>query len=317
MQSTWHFLAPGYEDFMLNARSRTWKVWATRSVVPEEVCLGENQNIGEFAPDVYRIFPSLLCQVIINTPWPGQLYALSSILLLWLYLLAFYRLARCWLAPAGSFLVVLAALAVIYGPYHVFSLRDLLAGLLLVVCLRAFVSGHTVATAVSYVLLMLTREDALLVPAIMGIMWLMDRSNRRMLVGSISGVALFTAYRGIAYLWIGYRPYYCEVWRITNNLESFALLLTTGNIYHPLTGFITTLSLLLIVALYGYKQLPSVLKGGILALMLHIVVTILIALLVEQHKWPLLLPLFVPAAIWTIFPQMRRKRCTDSPVSDC
>jgi hypothetical protein len=120
-------------------------------------------------------------------------------------------------------------------------------------------------------------------------------------------VWLSVAYRGVAHLWIGYRPYYCKVWQITYDLEGFALLLTTGNIYHPLVGFITTLPLLLIVALYGYKQLPRVLRAGLVALMLHIVATILIARLTEHHKWPLLLPLFVPAAIWTVFPQLRRK----------
>jgi len=112
---------------------------------------------------------------------------------------------------------------------------------------------------------------------------------------------------------LGPRPYSALVWQLPYNLESFAVVLATGNVYHPLASRLAMEVPLVVAAVWGWRARPVLLKALVMVFLLYSVATMLVGRIQELEHQAFMLAFLVPGAVWGLFPGLYREPESEPP----
>jgi len=287
---------------------RVWQVWAQHKPIPPETWhtwKDRQEHRTECQPDAYRVLTAGICKLISLTPYPRKAYALARIVVLWAFFVLLFHLCLLWLKPLGAFACIVVVGLLANSFYMEVPLRTAIHALLMVICLRALFTGKLWHLLVAFVFAALNREDALLITALAGMLWLYDRRDKKWLYAAVGTAGIFLAYRAFAFCAIGYRPYYCAIFQLNHNIIELRYLVGSLDFY---TALFTSPAILLVLVLAAYwptRGRPRALKASLWIFALYILSNCLIAVFFETHRWLPVLAFVVPAAIWNVFPQAR------------
>ncbi len=278
------------------AQERIWRVWTERSPLPAEL---NWETYPEYQPEVYRPLTAALYAAFARVLPAEHAYALLRLLAYWLSLILLYRLAREWYSPAGALLVMLGTGALLAGGGQYLRARDTVHAALMAPAILAVARGRLVMLAPIFALLAANREDAALIPALCGLLWLLDPPRRRewLVMGGVTLATLVLA-RALMVAWVGLRPYGCPLWQAGVNLEGLRIILTTGNLYHPLAATLAAVGPLLLLAFWPGARRPVFLRACGLVFLLWLATKCVIARPQESTHLVFALQFLAPAAFY-------------------
>lgn len=258
-----------------------------------------------YAPPVYRSLTAMVYYALARTPWPNQAHDLLTILLWLAAYMALYALASQWLTSGGAMACVAVAITLNLSGWEGTGTEGIIQTILMAVGLLALVRRRWIWLFSSFVLMTMNREDAALLIAVAGLLWLTDRKDRHLLWSTLGLLAIFVLYQILAVSYIGHRPRYCPLVRWHENLDGIMYVVRTLNIHTPVVAFFTTFIPLLVAAWWPQKGKPVALKAALTVATLYIAASFVIGMLRESHRNWQLMPLLVPLALWTLFPGLR------------
>jgi len=286
-----------------------WEIWQHRSrMSPEDA--GSREVRGKrpwtYSPPVYRVLTPAITKLISFSSYPLKTFALARILSLWGFFVLFFHLSVLWLKPVGAFAGLLIAAAVANGVWFAVPLPMAIQALLMTFCVWLVVRGRLWYGLGIFALAVTNREDALVLTLFAAIMWLYKRKEKKWLIWALASGCIWLAFRALGLYMIGYRPYYCDVWRAGYNLHALRDLFSTGNIYIPIMSFVMMVLVLVPLACWPVKERPIAMRAGLWVLAAYLLANFMIVVLHETYHCLVIMPFMVPAAVWTVFPSVRR-----------
>ncbi|MFO7948114.1 MAG: hypothetical protein R6V19_15015 [Armatimonadota bacterium] len=302
--------APSYPEDEIKADLTTWQLWKDKVPVPSKPTM---ENVHLYTPEAYRLLSALVSLLVSLSPCPHIIFWALLLLLIWGSWVLLFFFSQKWLSPTGALIVVLCAIVVTSGPHYppliARGLEMFLAMILTFSCLWALSEERSGILAILFPLALLNREDALIIGAVAGIWWLLNRRVSSRLYIAIGSILVFAAIRAISISIIGVRPYYCDLFTgIIRNIDTFKYILQSGNLFHPVVSFGTTFIPLGLIALVKVRELPPFLKAATLTCAAYMVTWIIFARMEEPYHWLILLPLFIIPAIYILVPDLRRDK---------
>lgn len=300
-----------FTSYDLNGQLRCWRVWWERSPLPPAPT---DDNLYEFMPEVYRVLTPALCSIF---PYLGDPLRVYHAVRLALLALALVLLVAIWrrhgFTAAGALVVMLLYAAALSGSWYRFRLRDVLHAVLLLVCMAGLLNRRWDWLMPAFLLAALNREDAVLVPLLAGLVYLLGDRDRWLLWAMVGTGGLALVVRGGLMAALPPRPYHAPLWQLDYNLEGLRLLVGSGNIFHPLASRLAVYVPLTLAGLLGWRRQPAVTRACLLVALAFALATLLVGRVQELEHEAYALLFLVPPAVAGLVPEVLEPGAGASP----
>lgn len=288
----------------LNGQLRCWRVWWERPPVPPAPT---DDNLYEFAPEIYRVLTPALCSTLPYLGDPLRLYQAGRLVLFALALVLLFAVwRRAGFSAAGALTVMLLYAAALSGSWCRFRLRDVLHAVLLLICLAGLLNRRWSWLLPAFLLAALNREDAALVPLLAGALYLLGGRERWLLRATLVTAGVLVAVRMGLVAMLPPRPYHAPLWQLGYNLEGLRVLIASANIFHPLASRLAIYVPLVLAGLLGWRRQPVATRACLLVAVAFAAATLLIGRTQELEHEAYALIFLAPAAVAGLLPETVR-----------
>lgn len=119
-------------------------------------------------------------------------------------------------------------------------------------------------------------------------------------------VAMAVAYQAAAHWYLGPQPRNSEYLGFLENMREMWYVLRTGNFHEPVVLFFVLWVPLVLGCFVSLDRKPEAMRAALVVGLAYVALSVVAVYIRECHRNWQIVPLLAPAAVWSLFPTLRR-----------